>query len=595
MRKRIRIVVIDSGVSNKFENLNRVESGVYLQKDTEHIKLTKDVYDETGHGTAISNIILTECKDAYIYPVKIVDRSFFTDEETLICALEYVYNNISCDIINMSLGISICEQKSRLQDILRKLKEKNVIIVSAFNNDGSMSYPALMDEVIGVDSSARITDIYKYEFVENSPINIFAMGKNQRVLWLDGKKIIAKGSSFAAAHVSATIGRLLEDKSVGTIEEELKKHAVRVIHCEETIDHTLDFAIKKVIVFPYNKEMHSVVRFYDSAKYTLAGVYDLKESGNVGKIIKTDSDNVFEIQNYLNIDWDSDFETIILGHTNEIQKVMRKNIREYFVLKSRIHHKNIYSFDYISQEEISNEMNIYCPYVNKFMVPQNKFGKLYRISKPVLGFFGTGSKQGKFTLQMILKRKFEEDGYNVGHIGSEPSALFMGCQKCYPMGYENSVEIKGYDAINTLNSFLFDIEDDSDIIMVGSQSNTIPPIFGNEAYYTMKQLEFLMGTEPDAVILTCSAHDDLEYVSRTIRVIENIVETKVIAIVLFPQKLTAGWSTINNVMEDITDEDVILFKDYFDKNYSIPLFELDRSKDIEKLYMLCNEYFTHEE
>lgn len=254
----------------------------------------------------------------------------------------------------------------------------------------------------------------------------------------------------------------------------------------------------------------------------------------------------------------------------------------------------MYSFDYILKDQIDNAKgyNIFCPYVNSDMLPQNTYGKLYHINKPVLGVFGTGSKQGKFTLQMILRNYFQNDGYKVGHIGTEPSALLFGCEKVYPMGYENSVDIKGFDSISLLNKYMYDIADDSEIIIVGSQSNTVPPLMGNQCYYTTKQIEFLMGTQPDAVILCFNAHDDEGYISRTINTIENLIETKVIASVMFPLKLKPGWAGINGVMEKVTENDKENYKRYLKDKHDIPMFLLDNEKSLEDLYNNCINYFS---
>lgn len=51
---------------------------------------------------------------------------------------------------------------------------------------------------------------------------------------------------------------------------------------------------------------------------------------------------------------------------------------------------------------------------------------LYRISTPVLAVCGTSSKQGKFTLQLELRKRFCEMGYKVGQIGTEPNSLLLG-------------------------------------------------------------------------------------------------------------------------------------------------------------------------
>jgi len=46
------------------------------------------------------------------------------------------------------------------------------------------------------------------------------------------------------------------------------------------------------------------------------------------------------------------------------------------------------------------------------------FGKLYKNDIPILGIFGTRSKQGKWSLQMELRKRLLADGYVVGLLGT---------------------------------------------------------------------------------------------------------------------------------------------------------------------------------
>lgn len=590
----VRVVVIDTGLdycNHKFEN--SFENGVSLKSIEGGIVTTPDAQDDVGHGTAVSNIILTECKNVKIIPVKVIGVDYYTEECVLIDALKFVLNHCDCDIINMSLGLNVCEHRKELNELINKLHDKGVIVISAFNNDGSMSFPAMLKNVIGVDVSAESKTIDDFEFVENSEVNLLAMGSNQRVLWLNNEYKMVCGSSFATAHVSAIVANLINSGiKPNQVLTTLKKSAKKIIQGREIKELKLSFDIHRAIALPYNKEIHSVVRFEEALAFELVGIYDVRESGNVGKEIIADSKKKYTVGNLLRIDWESDFDTLIIGHINVLQKLLHFDLRKYLFLKSKLYGKSIYSFDYIATDKNEYGVTVFSPYVNETMLPQNTFGKLYHIDKPVLGVFGTGSKQGKFTLQMMLKKRFENDGYEVGYLGTEPSSLLFGAQEVYPMGYENSVTIKGFDSVLLLNKYMYNISHSADIILVGSQANTVPPHTGNEFYYTNKQIEFLMGTQPDAVILCFNAHDDLKYISRTILTIENLIECDVIGAVLFPLKLKSGWAGANGIMEKITEADIICYKEYLLAKHSIKTYFLDDLESINELYQDCINYFA---
>ena len=163
---------------------------------------------------------------------------------------------------------------------------------------------------------------------------------------------------------------------------------------------------------------------------------------------------------------------------------------------------------------------------------------LYRISRPVIGVFGTSSRQGKFTLQLKLRELFLERGYSVGQIGTEPSALLYGMDYVFPIGYNASVHIAGFDTIRYLNHIINVLcEKDNDIILLGSQSGTVPFDTGNLVQYNIPQYEFLLGSQPDIVILCINPFDDFDYIVRTIKFIESSVDCKVLSLVVFPMTI----------------------------------------------------------
>lgn len=61
-----------------------------------------------------------------------------------------------------------------------------------------------------------------------------------------------------------------------------KKHFVNEKEFHKTIDRNLPFSIKKAVLFPFNKEMHSLLRFSSDINFEIVGVYDSKYSANVG-------------------------------------------------------------------------------------------------------------------------------------------------------------------------------------------------------------------------------------------------------------------------------------------------------------------------
>ena len=593
---KIKVAIIDSGVKKehpKFFNDSFIGFGY------ENGCITDDYTDTNGHGTAIYNIV-RNINNVEIINIKVGDIGNGVPDTEIIGILNYIYEKIDVDVINLSLGLSICENLQELYEICDKLCSKGIILVSAFDNAGSISYPAAFDNVIGVTSGGNCRKIDDFEYINDKVINVAAYGNIQRLAWISPDYLLLGGNSFACAHVTVQIAKYMLDgtKDRDALLVKLKNSSI----CHYDInthyeERKLPYKIKNAVLFPFSKEMHSLVRYADMLEFQISAIYDSKYSATVGAstthLLNDKTVKQLTIQNVNNINWD-EFDTIILGHLDELSALINKTeLKKNLIYEALAHGKNIYSFDNISEfvtEE--NKAHIYFPAVDKLDIPPFRFGKLYRISKPVLGVFGTSSKQGKFTLQLQLRRLLEQKGYQVGQIGTEPTALLYGMDYVYPMGYNNSVYIKEFDAVRYLNYIMNEIcVRNKDIIIVGSQSGTVPYDTGNISLFNIPQYNFLMGTQPDNVILCVNPYDDIEYINRTIKFIESSIDGKVIAIVIFPLGLKNDWTGIYGKKERLNNSDIEKLKERYLFNFKIPSYELG-DEEIKKLVEYIIEIYS---
>ena len=600
------IIILDSGVRQNHPLLHRKDIGGYsLQFDDENNNVIRrdNFEDENGHGTAVYNIIQKKVKTAEIKMVKIFNKDLFMSEESLVPILEYIEANETPDILNMSFGITISTQLGKLYEICCKIQNKGTIIVSAFDNAGAISYPAAFDCVIGVDTIDDISKETEYDFVTDTCVNIMGKGTPSRLAWLAPDYIITNGSSFTCACISGMIGNWFEnnecDKS--NIMEQLKKEARCVYEIAKNpySNAKPKFCIQKAAVFPFNKEMHSLIRFSDMLSFEISHVYDVKYSARVGAktnrlLGQTDGRN-YTVEDIHEIVWE-DFDTLILGHMDELSALIRKsepNMRNNIISQALENDINIYSFDLIEKDLIGSKQDfVYSPRIGKNDLPPYRFGKLEKIAKPVLGVFGTSARQGKFTLQMMLRQAFIEKGYRVGQLGSEPSSLLYGFDEVYPFGYNGTVDVYDYDAIIHLNSQMGKIsEKDYDIILVGSQSGTVPYDIGNIVQFPMGQITFLYGTCPDAVILNVNPHDDIDYVERTIKFIEGAVNCKVIALCLFPMILKEGFAGLSGAKEKLDINAGEQLKQTLTNTFQIPTITLGEKKEVSMLIEVIEDFF----
>ncbi len=565
--KDYNVIIIDSGIDEKHEAFGNISIDALqvVRDDDQELHILKQHSLTYGHGTAVTSVIANENDELNILSINVLNTTEFeTDEETLIFTLSYILNNCSPAVINMSLGITCCEDKLRLRNICTKLVEHNFILVSAFDNDGMFAFPATFEMVIGVRSCDSVFMADEYEMYNDSVVNIGGFGRLQRVAWNNNRYILLGGNSLACAQITRIILYFLMKKHVEprNIMHALKKNAREYFEVEKTDlinrNSELPFAIHKAAIFPFNKEMHSLLRFADLLPFQICDVYDSKYSMRVGgytdRLLNNPNVKSIRIKNIEDISFHN-IDTIILGHMQEVLQFPNMlAIYDLLIEKIKNSKLNVYSFDDLRGKGVEN---LYYPYVAKEDMPPRRFGMQYRTNKPVVGVFGTSSKQGKFTLQLLLRGALQKLGYNIGQLGTEPSSLLFGMDDVFPIGYNALLEIKGIDSVIYLNNHMERIaEKDNDIIIVGCQSGTVTYDLYNAANCCFSQYEFLVGTQPDVVFLCINPFDEMKYVKRTIAFIESSVDCEVLGLVIFPMHRKKDWSGNFGKMEKIHQDDI---------------------------------------
>ena len=329
-------------------------------------------------------------------------------------------------------------------------------------------------------------------------------------------------------------------------------------------------------------------------KFEIQIVADCKETGLVGKNVGKNGID-FWVQNIDKVDWTLSFDTVILGHTKILSQLVGRDwIREIF-FKCLKWKKNLFSYDDLSdyreeiQEMKKNGLKVYWSSLVSEVDKEHYMNKLFQLSVPTVAVVGTGSKQGKFTLQLQFKNFVEKLGYKVGFLSSEPNGELFGAHKVIPFGYGSAENIHEKEFIMAVNYALHEIElkNRPDLLLMGSQSHTVPLSMGNLGFYPVYQHGFILAGDPDAFILCVGPDDDITYIQRTIRYLDSVVYGKTLALVLFPFRNEAPSSTLVTHLTRITEDEAIKKIENIRKESLLPVYCPNIfDKDIEKL---CEE------
>ncbi len=592
----IRIAVLDTGVS--LENTYEQGIGIFVSEDGV-VHRTSNIEDDIGHGTAVISILHRYLPNAIIIPIKVIFDGILAHEDVLISALDYIDQHIDCDIIHISIGLQCCDNIEALYSQCKRLYVKGVIIVAAFDNGGLISYPAAFDCVIGIDSE-RMVKRYEYAKTNEDIVNYVADSREVRVKWIGNTTQMVSGNSFTAPVFSAYIAKVMQSgiKGFDEIKELLDDQAAATIKYGNINTMKFDLVIQKAIVFPFNKEMHSLARYRDVLDFKIVGFYDSKYTGNVSKnicdLLRLESyQEDLLIQDVAKIDWTADFDTVILGHATMLSEACGHDYIPEFIGLCEKHKKQLYSLSDVRNNPIIRQRKIsyYVPYIDE---PDgvSMLRKTYCIGKPVLGIVGTASRQGKFSLQIKLRSELFKMGYKVGFLGTEPTAPLFGADAVYPIGYEGTVKTKGLMSVYTINQILGFIEKKQpDIILFGSQSQTIPNDSGGLKQYPVAQNELILACQADAYILCVSCEDSIEYVEHTIAYLESIYPSKVICIALSPLKKSLRWSVLSHKKNIVSEQEEEAAINQFQR-LGLPIYIWRKEEQFSKMVQRCIDYFS---
>lgn len=538
-----RVAIIDSGIDASHAGVGDVAGGVRIQMgEGGEVVVSDDYADCAGHGTACAGIIRKKAPDAALYGVRIFDDSLMADGQALIAAIQWCVDN-AMDVVNLSLGTADVTFKRSLQAACRKAVEAGVILVAAESNDGRESYPAVFPEVIGVTGGAiHVRDGFYYR--KGQSIECVARGDEQRVCWLNGKYIMTGGNSFAAPHIVGIVARLLKqhpNSSVQKIRLLLREKAIRETPKNENTSQAsrptsqnvsqADYSwIQKAALYPYNKEMHSLVRYREMLDFEIVGVGDPLGKGmggkDAGKVIDAPVAHLRISPNIRRAMADAD--TLILGYVDQLSRVRKRDLLREHVALALDAGCHVFSFQALDPTRYGDlydtadkkGLHLAYPHISKAELAQamQNFKALPPVAVPVLAVMGTSSQQGKFTLQLALRARLQKEGYEVGQIGTEHHARLFGMDAAFPMGYASPLKLPYQHYAPYLDYKMREIcqHRRPDIILTGSQSGTIPYDVQEHHTHCLSSLAFLLGVKPDACVLVVNSIDATAYIRDTI-------------------------------------------------------------------------------
>lgn len=221
--EQVRIALIDSGCA---------DDGGWLAKGQiapgqNYVFGTTNTLDLIGHGTQVTSILLGAnsagrelvgfSQTATLVPLVWISKYASGvlangGVEALAAAVRDAVDLHRCRVVNVSSGLT--RDEPLLRDAIAYAEEKGAVVIAAVGNSNlyaasAVYYPAAYESVLGVGSVDGDLQVSSWS-QRNQSVLLTAPGEGVYALTKAKLKSVS-GTSFAAAHATAAVARLLSD------------------------------------------------------------------------------------------------------------------------------------------------------------------------------------------------------------------------------------------------------------------------------------------------------------------------------------------------------------------------------------------------
>jgi subtilisin family serine protease len=199
----VRVCIVDSGLDATHPDVGTVTSAVAVEDG----EIVPDALgDVSGHGTACAGIIRAIAPAAELSSVRVLGSDMTGGGPAFVAGLRWAVEQ-GFDVVNLSLSTRKRAFLADLHDVVDAAYFARTLLVASAHNLSVESWPWRFASVVSVATHGG-DDPLEYHYNARPPVEFFGRGVDVRCAWLDGRRVVATGNSFATAHVAGIVARV---------------------------------------------------------------------------------------------------------------------------------------------------------------------------------------------------------------------------------------------------------------------------------------------------------------------------------------------------------------------------------------------------
>lgn len=236
---KVNVAIIDDGINSlaigkNSSNVKHFEILGEAVHSISNVVAQKNMY---SHGSRCAALFMLYAPTCNLFDLNVFNESDDKSiSENIITALQWCLSK-NIDIICMSLGSYAPLHKDRLENIVKLLNKRNIILICACNNSNRITYPASLPNTIGVryDNSKKLLNgeyqVIKHPFDGIDIVTSIPCDSLSESFDDDSGIESLQSNSFAVPYIAAKIVWLRKEKKVSKnmVLQILARNHVRII------------------------------------------------------------------------------------------------------------------------------------------------------------------------------------------------------------------------------------------------------------------------------------------------------------------------------------------------------------------------------